>query len=74
MHAIYPAASDKRQISVMSFYRCRDHRNAVKSFVSYLRDGNVQFHTIRDSDLKFESLDLKTPAERVLVEQVCSAG
>ena len=67
MHAIYPAASEKRQISIMSFYRCLDHRNAVKTFVSYLRDGNVQFHTIPDRDLKFDSLDLKTPSERAMV-------
>lgn len=74
MHVIYPAASDKRKISVLSLYRCSDRRNAVKTFVSYLRDGSVQLHTIQDRDLKFEVLDVKTAAEKGLVDEVCLNG
>lgn len=74
MHVIYPTASDMRQVSVLSLFRCSDHQNAVKTFVAYRRDGNVQAQTFEDRDLKFEALDLKTDAEKGLVDEVCSNG
>lgn len=74
MYVLYPRASNMREMSVLSYYRCSDRRNAVKSFASYFRDGDVQLHTVEDRHLKFEPLTLKTPTEKALVDQVCSGG
>ena len=72
MHVIYPAANTVKELSVSNLYRCTDRRNAIKSFVVYRRNGDVQHGAFESRDLKFDPLRGETATERALIDQVCS--
>jgi hypothetical protein len=72
-HVVYPATDSLRETSVLSFFRCGNRTNAVKKFVDYHRDGNVETYTVEDNDLKFERLEKGTDAEETLISAACAS-
>lgn len=69
---VFPADQSVREIRALNFYKCRDRMNAIKKLVVYSRDGQVENLPTEDRDLKFETLEPTTQAERSLFNAACS--